>query len=190
MWQEDVTELVRWASGQERLALARVPADQGADWAAVPLLRTGGAIPAALLQLPEVATGATDGDRWLLTLTDRARGQVVPSLLGSDPLPPATPLPTDGLPTDRLFPVRLAHARTAMLIRQAQQHGLLPESALAQELVQIWTRSDLPVLNGPAERRVLLALAASRLARRRARAGGRPAPIVASLRDIGAAFVA
>src|SRR5690625_3433842 len=85
MWQEDVTELVRLATGQERLVLARVPADKGADWAAVPLRRAGGAIPAALLHLPEVATGATDGDRWLLTLTDRARGQVVPSLLGSHP---------------------------------------------------------------------------------------------------------
>lgn len=188
MWQEDFTQLVRSATGQERLALARVPADKGADWGAVPLTTTGGAIPAALLHLPEIAAGATDGDRWLLTLTDRARGQVVPSLLCSDALPPAAPLPSHALPTDRLYAVRLAHARTHMLVRQAQQHGLLPESAVAHMLVQTWARSDLPVLNGPAERRVLLALAASRLARRRARAQGRPAPIVASLRDIGAAF--
>lgn len=190
MWQENVTALARAATGNTDLVAVRVPDGRPGDWACVPL---GSAkLPEAALEglrgQEQVATVHRDGQRWVLTLTDRARGQVVAELLGSGARVPLRQLPADiELPSDRLYAARLAHARTWMLTRAAHAHAIAPPGA-EPALARIWSTANLGPVSGASDRRLLLALAGSRLARRRADDQGRSAPIVASLRDITAAF--
>lgn len=203
MWQEDVTALVRVATGSASLLAVRVPAGRPGDWACVPLgpVRPTQAQCAGLQERDEVAAVHRDGQRWVLTLTDRARGSVVPALLDpaatagerrqpDGPGPPAEP-PTHSiaahLPADRLYPARLAHARTRMLARSARAHAVGPSGG-NPALARMWRTRDLESVSSAANQRLLLALAGSRLARRRATDAQRPAPTVASLRDIAAAF--
>lgn len=156
---------------------------------------------------PEVvARVRSEGSRVQFTLTTAARGQVVADILtGRSPHPgqvagvhrraarAAAAMPGAGRglrpPPDRLYPARLAHARTAMLLRQALAHRVLPADAEPRAtVVRTWQDRGSGRTEDGRSRRLLLALAGSNVARTRAAAQGREAPVVANLREVTAAF--
>ncbi|MGC0143270.1 hypothetical protein [Pseudactinotalea sp. Z1732] len=207
MWQEDLTGQVAAALDRDDLVLVRAPADQG-DWATLVLPpRPVGSV----LDLPVVQRTTWQHGRLFLTLTTTARGQVVADVLtGRNPPPPAPP-PADSerarrsatlaragggvdLMPGRLYPVRRARARTAMLLRQGVDHGVLPApegpagDVLPGVLAGIWRDLAHTRTEDARTRALLLALAAAHLARHRARLQDRGAPVVSNLRQITGAF--
>lgn len=122
------------------------------------------------------------GERVHLALTLQARGHVVRDVLAGTH--PADLAPAE-LHGPDLHPVQLVHARTAMLRRQASGHGLASTDAA---LLTAWDQHAHRRTETEASRRLLLRLAASHTARVRAHSQGRPAPIVANLRAVAAAF--
>ncbi|HLS26683.1 MAG TPA: hypothetical protein VK063_12505 [Beutenbergiaceae bacterium] len=198
MWQEDLTGAVAQALGRRDALLVRAPAHEDADWAAMLWSQHD---PGALSNVPGVERARPEGDRVFLTLSVRARGEVVSNILtGASPAPEQVEivarragtagkkLPDRPLP-DRLYASRLGYARTAMLLRQGRGHRVLPAEAEPSDFLgRLWSDRGHTRTEDHRSRRLLLALAGSHLARTRARSQNRGAPVVASLRDVTAAF--
>lgn len=206
MWQEDLTGQVAAALDRDDLVLVRAPAARG-DWATLVLPpRPVGSV----LDLPVVQRATWEDGRLFLTLTTTARGQVVADVLSGRTPPPQAPAPADSerarrsatlaragggvdLLPGRLYPVRLAHARTAMLLRQGVDHAVLPApddpaGDVPGALAGIWRDLAHTRTEDARSRALLLALAAAHLARHRARLQNRGAPVVSNLRQITDAF--
>lgn len=198
MWQEDLTVRVGRALGRTEVVLVRTPVHHGGDWATLPMPPT--AQPTGVGHEPAVQRSEWEQGRLVLTLTDTARGQVVGDVLtGRAPAPApsadrhtehgsALALATAGTEVPHLYPVRLAYARTAMLLRQGVAHHVLPDGPPQQVLARYWQDLAPGRTEDTTSRQLLLTLASSHLARSRSRAQGRVAPVVGNLRHLAAVF--
>lgn len=229
MWQEDLTEAIGQALQRPDVVLVAAPARAGGDWATVILPPDPPDDAAAAVQyLPGVQAARWSGRRLAVTLTDAARGQVVTDLLtgnrptGLAPAHRAAPAPGHlvtlkraggGAPLPHLYPVRLAHARTAMLLRQGRDHEVLTADTRDHHgLARHWRdracgglaaapgteAGDPDTCDGAqqapagdqetATQQLLVSLATSNLARQRAAAQGRAAPVVTNLGRLATHF--
>lgn len=180
MWIESLGDLLRPTQGP--LTLVPVPVERGADWAYFANDPRASARTAA--DLPSIAAAEAHDGRVLVTLTRAARGQVVADLLIGRWPAEVGPAALDSEDVN-LQQVQLAHARTAMLCRQAAGHRMTTSPAALRAL---WEAGGQRRSDDVATRRMLQILAGAHRARTRARAQRRTAPVVANLRALGTAF--